>query len=241
MHLDAHVDLSILMPVFNEAGTVQRAIDDLRSADLRLEWELIVVDDGSTDGTRELVRQAGADARVRVLTHERNLGKGAAIRTAVSRARGEISTIFDADLEYSAEDLVSVVEPLVERRSNAVFGVRAFSRSSPSSSGFLLGNRLVTGVARVLFDTPFGDVMTCHKALRTSVFRSLGCRETGFAIEAEIAARLAQRGEPILEVPVRYTPRPRDHGKKLVALDGLRVVRTLLRCRVTRAPAVTSA
>ena len=233
----AQVDLSIIMPVFDEARTVRRAIDDVLGAGLPVRWELVVVDDGSTDGTREILRDSDWAGPVRVVFHGRNCGKGAAIRTGLEAARGEFSTIFDADLEYSANDLGRVARPLLEGRGDAVFGVRAFEGHSSHSFWYVVGNRLVTLAANVLFNVYFGDLMCCHKAARTELFRSLGCREAGFAVEAEIAARLAQRGERVYEVPVEYAARRTEEGKKLRASDGVRVLRTLLRCRLTPAAA----
>lgn len=227
-------DLSILMPVYNEVATVERAIDAVLDADLPMSSELIVVDDGSTDGTADVLKSRTWDPeRVRLHAHERNLGKGAAVRTALEDARGEFSTIFDADLEYAPEDLRTLLPPLVEGKTNAVFGVRAFDGYTSHSFLFVLGNRSVTLAANVLFNVYIKDVMTMHKAIRTDVFRSLPLREPGFAIEPEITARLLQRGERIYEVPVQYKARPTEEGKKLTWVDGLRVVRTLLRCRFT--------
>ena len=229
--------LSILMPVYNEARTVREAIGAVLDAELPTESELIVVDDGSTDGTREMLRQSDWGERVRIIFHERNLGKGAALRTALDEAQGEFSTIFDADLEYSASDLARVSQPLLEGKSNAVFGVRAFNGHSSHSFWYVVGNRLVTLAANLLFNVYFGDLMCCHKALRTTLFRSLRCRQAGFAIEAEIAVRLVQRRERVFEIPVEYTARLTEEGKKLRASDGLRTLFTLLRCRLTPAPA----
>jgi dolichol-phosphate hexosyltransferase len=223
--------LSIVMPVYNEEGTVGRAIGDVLDTRLPGEWELIVVDDGSTDGTAERVRALGGEPRVRLLSHGGNQGKGAAVRTGLAAARGELSAIFDADLEYSAGDLARVTEPLVAGRANAVFGVRAFDGHSSHSFLYVMGNRLVTLVANVLFNVYIGDLMCCHKAGRTTLLRSLGCRASGFGIEAEIAALLFRRRERIYEVPVEYTARLTEDGKKLRAADGLSVLITLLRCR----------
>ena len=228
--------LSILMPVYNEAGTVEQAIREVLDAELPLESELVLVDDGSTDGTAEVL--AGLDlpgGRVRILRHERNRGKGAAVRTALGSARGEVSAIFDADLEYRPEDLAPLMEPIQAGLTNAVFGERAFDGYTSHSFLFVLGNRGVTLAANILFNVYIRDLMTCHKVLRTEVFRSLPLREPGFGIEAEIAARLLQRGERIFELPVRYRARSNEEGKKLTATDGLRVLRTLVRCRLTPA------
>ena len=222
------------MPVFNEAATVGRAIDEVLAAEVGMELELIVVDDGSTDGTRELLDRTDWPDLVRVLKHDRNQGKGAAVRTALADARGEFSAIFDADLEYDPADLATLLPPLLSGDTNAVFGVRAFDGYTSHSFLFVLGNKGVTLVANVLFNVYLRDLMTCHKAIRTDVFRSLPLEASGFAIEPEIAARLLQRGERIFEVPVHYKARGSDEGKKLTAMDGLRVVATLVRCRLTR-------
>jgi glycosyltransferase involved in cell wall biosynthesis len=196
---------------------------------------VIVVDDGSTDGTRQIIDDADWPAdRVRVHAHPENRGKGAAVRTALADARGEIATIFDADLEYSPEDLNTLLPPLLEGTANAVFGVRAFDGFTSHSYLYVLGNRAVTFAANVLFNVYVKDLMTMHKAIRTDIFRALPLRERGFAIEAEITARLLQRGERIFEVPVRYKARASEEGKKLTWVDGVRTLRTLLRCRLTR-------
>jgi glycosyltransferase involved in cell wall biosynthesis len=220
------------MPVYNEAATVRQAIDDVLATDLGMESELIVVDDGSTDGTREELFSREWPERVRLFKHERNMGKGAAVRTALKEARGEVSAIMDADLEYDPEDLKTLLPPLDERRSNAVFGVRAFDGYTSHSFLYVMGNKLVTLVANVLFNVYLRDLMTCHKAIRTDVFRSLPLHASGFTIEPEITARLIQRGERIFEVPVRYRARSFDQGKKLTARDGLRVIGMLVRCRL---------
>src|SRR3954452_11616278 len=227
--------LSILIPVYNEAATVEQAVQALLDADLGLETELVVVDDGSTDGTGEIIGAAGWPTdRVRVHKHPQNQGKGAAVRTALAEARGEFATIFDADLEYEPADLRTLLPPLLDGTTNAVFGVRAFDGFTSHSFLYVLGNRAVTLAANVLFNVYLKDLMTMHKAIRTDVFQSLPLRERGFAIEPEIAARLLQRGERIFEVPVRYKARATAEGKKLTWVDGVRTMRTLLRCRLTR-------
>jgi glycosyltransferase involved in cell wall biosynthesis len=222
------------MPVYNEAGTVKQAIDEVLAADIGTDIELIVVDDGSTDGTLQILEGGHWPDTVRLLKHDRNQGKGAAVRTALAVARGEFSAIFDADLEYDPADLANLLPPLIAGNTNAVFGVRAFDGYTSHSFLYVLGNKGVTLVANVLFNVYLRDLMTCHKAIRTDVFRSLPLHESGFSIEPEIAARLLQRGERIFEVPVHYKARGSDEGKKLTGMDGVRVVVTLVRCRLTR-------
>lgn len=225
--------LSILMPVFNERATVEAAIDDALTAPLPVESrELVLVDDGSTDGTRELLASREWPGNVKVVHHERNLGKGAAVRTALGHATGEFAAILDADLEYRAADLADVLEPLVSGEANVVFGTRAWTSQSSFSFWYVVGNKAVTFATNVLYNCWISDVMTCHKAMRTALFRSLPLRERGFAIEPEIAARVLRSGERIHEVPIHYRARSREAGKKLTTMDGVRVLRTLLRCRL---------
>jgi glycosyltransferase involved in cell wall biosynthesis len=227
--------LSILMPVYNEHERVERAILEVLETELPSDFELIVVDDGSTDGTREILRGRQWDQRVRLFEHEHNQGKGAAVQTGLSHAKGEFSAIFDADLEYDPADLGLLMPPLLDGRANAAFGVRAFDGYTSHSFLFVLGNKGVTLACNVLFNVYLHDIMTCHKMIRTEVFRSLPLRSLGFAIEPEITARLVQHGERIYEVPVHYRARSTDEGKKLTALDGFRVIATLLRCRFSAA------
>jgi dolichol-phosphate hexosyltransferase len=223
--------LSILMPVYNERERVEQAIAEVLRTELTEEFELVIVDDGSTDGTREILRGGDWGERVRLFEHERNQGKGAAIQTALTHARGEFSAIFDADLEYDPADLGLLMPPLLDGRTNASFGVRAFDGYTSHSFLFVLGNKGVTLACNVLYNVYLHDIMTCHKMLRTDLFRSLSLRSAGFAIEPEITARLVQRGERIFEVPVHYRARSNEEGKKLTAVDGFRVIGTLLRCR----------
>jgi glycosyltransferase involved in cell wall biosynthesis len=225
--------LSVLMPVYNEERTAERAIRAVLDADIGMDKELIVVDDGSTDGTPGILSRLERETGARVFRHDRNRGKGAAVLTALSHARGEYSAIFDADLEYAPEDLGALLPPLAQGLTNAVFGVRAFDGYTSHSFLYVLGNKGVTLAANVLFNVYLRDLMTCHKAIRTDVFRSLPLRATGFTIEPEIAARLLQRGERIYEVPVSYKARSDAEGKKLNSMDGFRVIGTLLRCRFT--------
>jgi glycosyltransferase involved in cell wall biosynthesis len=227
------IDLSILMPVYDERATVERAIVAVLETDLGASYELIVIDDGSRDGTREILQRGSWPENVRLLAHDRNRGKGAAIRTGLAAARGTFTTILDADLEYLPSDIPKLLEPLMRGDAQAVFGTRAFRSHSAYSFWYVVGNRAVTLVANVIYNCWISDLMTGQKSIRTDLFRSLELRERGFAVEAEIMARLLGRRVRIYEVPVEYHARSREEGKKLTALDGLRVLRTLLRCKLT--------
>ncbi len=226
--------LSILMPVFNELATVERAIEDALTAELPVDRrELVVVDDGSTDGTRELLVGRAWPENARLVLHERNQGKGAAVRTALEHARCEFSAILDADLEYRASDLGPVIAPLLRGDASVVFGTRAWASHTAYSFWYVVGNKAVTLTTNVLYNCYISDVMTCHKAMRTELLPLAGAARTGIAIEPEIAARVLRAGEQIFEVPIEYRARTRAHGKKLTAFDGLRVVGALVRCRFT--------
>jgi glycosyltransferase involved in cell wall biosynthesis len=226
-------ELTILMPVFNERATIDDAIADALGAELPIAGrELVIVDDGSTDGTREYLRNLELGEAVQVVFHERNQGKGAAIRTALEHAHGRFSAVLDADLEYAASDLGPLLQPLLSGDAKVVFGSRAWTSQASFSFWYVVGNKSVTFATNLLYNSWISDVMTCHKAMSTELFRSLRLRERGFAIEPEIAARLLRSGVRIHEVPISYQARSREEGKKLTSLDGLRVLRTLLRCRV---------
>jgi glycosyltransferase involved in cell wall biosynthesis len=226
------LSLSVLMPIYNERATVREAIEQVLDVEFPVaETQLVVVDDGSTDGTAEVLAEGGWPQRVTVVSHERNRGKGAAIRTALVHARGTYAAIMDADLEYDPRDIVPLLERLMSGDSDAVFGTRGFQSHSAYSFWYVLGNKAVTLVANVLYNSWVSDIMTCHKVMRTDLLGSLDLNENGFAIEPEITARLLRAGVRIYEVPIKYRARTREQGKKLTSVDGLRVLITLVRCR----------
>jgi glycosyltransferase involved in cell wall biosynthesis len=225
--------LSILMPVYNERATVKEAIERVVATELPVERELIVVDDGSTDGTHEILTQTDWPATVSVHRHPHNRGKGAALHTALGAARGTWSTVIDADLEYDANDIRELLPRLISGEAEAVYGSRGFTSHAAYGFWYVLGNKGVTLAANVLFNSWVSDIMTCHKAMQTDLFRSLDLREQRFGVEGEITGRLLRRGVRILEVPVSYGARSREAGKKLTATDGLITLRTLVRCRIS--------
>jgi glycosyltransferase involved in cell wall biosynthesis len=229
-------DLSILIPVYNELATVQSAVDHVLATDYGVpEVELVIVDDGSTDGTSELLRELATDSRINLVVHERNAGKGEAIKTAIREANGTYAAIMDADLEYDPADIGKLLKPILAGEAEVVFGSRGFESHSAFSFWYVMGNKGVTLIANLLFNCYLGDIMTCHKVMPTAIWRELDLQCTGFDIEPEITGKVLAHGHRIFEVPVRYRARDRAEGKKLTAVDGLRVVRTLLECRVAMA------
>jgi glycosyltransferase involved in cell wall biosynthesis len=226
-------ELTIVVPVYNERVRVHQALEQIAAVDLAPgSFEVLVVDDGSTDGTSEILANGAWPDHVRVVSHPRNRGKGAALRTGVGEARGRWSAVMDADLEYNPAEIAGLLEPLKEGKADVAYGVRGFAAHSAFGFWYVMGNKFVTLAANVLYNAWLADIMTCQKVLPTELFRSLDLREDGFAIEPEITARVLTSGHRIFEVPITYAARTREEGKKLTVGDGLRVLRTLLRCRV---------
>ncbi len=225
-------ELSILMPAYNEEATIELAIERVLEAPLGVEsFELIVVENGSTDSTRSVLAGRQWPEQVRIVEVDRNKGKGDGVRHALAVASGTYSAILDADLEYDPADIAKLIEPLREGTADAVFGTRLFHAHSTFGFWYVLGGRAVNVAANALYNTWLSDLSSCHKAMATERMRSLRLREDGYTIEAEIGARLLRSGAVIYEVPVNYSARSREAGKKITVLDGLRMFWTLLRCR----------
>jgi dolichol-phosphate hexosyltransferase len=224
--------LSILMAAYNEEITIGRAVDKILKANYPCEIELIVVDDGSTDTTPMLLSRV-KDPRVMVCRHSANQGKGAALLTAASLATGTHILPFDADLEYVAEDIPRVLEPVLEGRCEVVYGVRLpGSNTVYRSYLYVAGNRLLTRMANVLFNARLSDLHTCLKLMPLVMLRSLDLREKGFGLDSEITARLLRRGIRPFEVPISYYGRSHAEGKKITWRDGVACTLILLRVRL---------
>lgn len=221
--------LSVLMPAYNEAATLAAAVKRVRSVDFPCDMELVVVDDGSTDGTRDIV--AGLEAPVITRRHEVNQGKGAAIRTAAAVATGDLAVIFDADLEYSPEDLLPMLHVLPDGEASVVFGTRTFGGASAYSFTYVMGNRLTTLAANVLFNSYITDMHCCLKLMPLSLMRELRVTSNGFGADTEITAKLLARGIRPYEVPVSYRARTHDEGKKVTWRDGVESLLILARTR----------
>ena len=220
----------MLIPVYNEERTLERLLDAVEE---RPEVsELVIVDDGSTDRTPEILSGRDFTIPVQVIRHERNRGKGAALRTAISAAKGEVALVQDADLEYDPAEFPLLLAPIERGRAEVVYGSRSFAAHSAYSFWFVIGNKLVTLWTNVLFNSYLSDMETCYKLMPLSVWRSLDLRSDGFDIEPEITAKLLKNGHRIYEVPISYAARGRVEGKKLTWRDGVAALWTLARIRI---------
>jgi glycosyltransferase involved in cell wall biosynthesis len=228
--------LSIIVPVYNEAATVRAVVDRLREIPLPLPREIVVVDDGSTDGTWEALRPLeGLDPALTLVRAPRNGGKGAAVRLGMARARGTIIAIQDADLELDPAQLAGLVQPILEGRSSVVYGSRFLGGRPDAPFATVAGNRFLTMVTNVLFAASLTDMETCYKIMAADVARSLDLESNSFDIEPEITGKLLRRGTRILELPIRFEPRSRAEGKKIRWRHGWTALGVLVKERF-RAP-----
>ncbi len=241
--------LSIIIPVYNEIGTIAEIIKRVRAVSLHiviwngetneaavnLEREIVVVDDGSVDGTRDYLRGLADDPDMQVVFHAVNQGKGAGVRTGLQNATGDIMLIQDADLEYDPRDYPHLLQPILEKRVKVVYGSRF--RGGPSKAMFfwhMVGNRFLTFVTNLLYNTILTDMETCYKVFTREVAQELRLQAKGWGFDPEITAQILRRGYRIYEVPIAYNGREFEEGKKISWRDGFTVLWTLFKYRVVR-------
>jgi glycosyltransferase involved in cell wall biosynthesis len=224
--------LSVIVPVYNERTTVVEVLRRMRAVELPdgIEREIIVIDDGSSDGTRDVLRQLG-DSTVRVMIHEGNRGKGAAVRTGIQVATGDYILIQDADLEYDPEDWPKMIAPVQRGRAQVVYGSRFTGERRNMLFLHWVGNRLLSLVTNMLYNTTLSDMETCYKLVDRSLMLDLGLRSNRFDIEPEITAKILKRRIRIYEVPISYTGREFDEGKKITWRDGFAALWALAKFR----------
>ena len=222
--------LSVLMPVYDEEKTLADAVSRVLAVPYPCDVELVVVEDGSKDRTREIL--AGlSDPRLSVFHHPVNRGKGAAIRTAAEQATGTHMIICDADLEYAPEEIPSLLSAVLEAQGQVVYGTRTFGSHTAYSFWYVIGNKAVTMFANVIFNCWISDLETCFKLMPLALYRELDIRSVGFGMEAELTGKLLRRGIRPFEVPISYRARSRQEGKKLTWKDGVEALWILLRIR----------
>jgi glycosyltransferase involved in cell wall biosynthesis len=224
--------VSFLVPAYNEAATIEPLLDAVWA--LELEKQLVVVDDGSTDGTAEIVERWREGRDGVVFLRQENRGKGAAVRAAIPHADGDISVIQDADLEYDPTDVPALIEPIERGLADVVFGSRLSGGRPQRAYLFwhLVGNRFLSLLTNVLYNTTLSDMETGYKAFRTEVLRSLDLRQNDFAIEPEITAKVCRRKLRVYELPIAYYGRTYAEGKKITWRDGFKAIRVLFGVRL---------
>jgi glycosyltransferase involved in cell wall biosynthesis len=228
------VQLTIVMPVYNEQARVATAVKQVLEVEFPCPYELVIVDDGSTDETPAILNSV-TDPRVRVI-RQRNQGKGGAVRTGAAQAQGDSLVILDADLEYDPRDIPRLLEPVLHDRAEVVFGSRQFGSHTAFSFWYVMGNKLVTTFANVVFNCYISDLETCYKLMPTALYRDLKVKSNGFGMEAEVTGKLLRRGVRPYEVPISYQARSRAEGKKITWMDGVEALWILVRERLRRRP-----
>ena len=223
--------LSVLVPIYNERATIERLLNEVVAVQTSLTVEVLACDDGSTDGTREILSKISLPG-VKVIFMDENVGRGGVIKHLWKVATGDVIVHQDADLEYDPQDYIPMLEPLLADRADVVYGSRF--KGSIEGMRFLnrIGNLTMTGAARLLYGVKVSDLMTCYKMYRSSLIKGVTIEANGFDFEAEFTARLAQRGARFTEVPVSFSGRTFEEGKKIRAFDAVRVMRELIRCKV---------
>jgi len=234
--------LSVIIPAYNERSTIEAVVRRVQAVNLSpMEKEIIVVDDGSRDGTTEVLKELSG---IRRISHERNAGKGAAVTTGIQTATGDIVLIQDADLEYHPEDYRTVIQPIVDGACDAVIGSRFVlykpkffgKRRSPYLTHYI-GNKLIVTVTNLLYRRHFTDYEGCYKAFTRTVLASTPVEAKGFEFDNELVCKLMRKGARIVEVPIHYTPRTYAHGKKINWRHGLIILWTIVKWRFLPIPA----
>lgn len=228
--------LSIIVPVYNEEKTIKNILEKIQRARLPVKKEVVVVDDGSTDNTKNILRKLKEENKnIRLVFHKQNKGKTAAIKTALKRIRGIFVIIQDADLEYNPVDYRKLLNVLLKReRCGAVYGSRFLKPHRPKYYYLYLGNKLLAFITNLLYGSKLTDIETCYKLFRTEVLKKIKLESKGFGFEPEITAKLLKRKSCICEVPISYHPRSFAEGKKIKWKDGIISLYILIKLRFTK-------
>ncbi|MBI1803932.1 MAG: glycosyltransferase family 2 protein [Ignavibacteriae bacterium] len=224
--------LSVIIPAYNEERTIRHILEKIFA--VPIEKQVIVVDDCSTDGTSKILQEYAVARKIDLVRHTKNSGKGSAIRTGIRYIEGEVVIIQDADLEYDPGDYPALIQPIVERRADVVYGSRVMNQAnSYSHFSFYLGGRLLSFLTNLLYHAHITDEPTCYKVFRTEVLKQIPLECTRFEFCPEVTAKVLKSGRQILEVPIRYYPRKKKEGKKIRWSDGLEAIWVLLKYRFT--------
>jgi glycosyltransferase involved in cell wall biosynthesis len=220
--------LSVIIPVYNEKDTIKLILDKVLA--VPIDKEVILIDDCSTDGSREILKGLNMD-KVKVVFHEKNKGKGAALRTGFQYMTGDIAIVQDADLEYDPMEMLKLIAPILEGKADVVYGSRFAGRADKMTFAHMLGNKVLTIATNVLYGTKLTDMETCYKMVKTPIIKSLTLRANRFDFEPEITAKLLKSGKRILEIPISYEGRNWTEGKKITWKDGIMALWSLVKYR----------
>jgi glycosyltransferase involved in cell wall biosynthesis len=227
------VKLSVVIPIYNECATLAELLARVRAVDV--EKEIVCVDDCSTDGTRQILAEEAARGDLVVVEHAENRGKGAAVQNGLQAVSGDVVVIQDADLEYDPQDYHVLLRPILAGRAKVVYGSRFLGGEHLAMRYWhSVGNKGLTLLTNMLYDTTLTDMETCYKTFTGDVARKLRLREPRWGFDPEITAQILRAGYRIYEVPISYAGREYEEGKKISWRDGFTVLRTLLRCRLSR-------
>lgn len=221
--------LSVILPVYNEKNTIEEIIK--RTEAVNLNKEIIIIDDYSNDGTREIIKEKINQKNIIKIFHSKNKGKGACIRSGLEKATGDIVIIQDADLEYDPEDYYKLVKPIMEGKASVVYGSRALGKCKYSYLRYALGGKFLSFLTNILYGSNITDEPTCYKLFKTELIKSLNLKCTGFEFCPETTAKILKRGYKIFEVPISYHPRKIEEGKKINWKDGIKAIWTLIKYR----------
>jgi glycosyltransferase involved in cell wall biosynthesis len=223
--------LSVLIPCYNELATLSEIVQRVSAVETGLEMEIIIVDDGSTDGTREIITKLASQGVVKAYFQPRNMGKGAAVKRALKESTGDIVLIQDADLEYDPADYPNLLRPILTGRSKAVYGSRFLGEHKAMYFWHSMGNQFLTLLTNILYDTTLTDMETCYKVVTGDIARRIRLTSPRWGFDPEMTARILRMGVRIYEVPISYNGREFHEGKKISWRDAFVVMATLIRCR----------
>ena len=222
--------LSIIIPVYNEKDTILEILKRVENVDLSLEKEIIIIDDGSVDGTKEILKKL--EGQYKILYHSKNQGKGAVLRTGFKQANGDFTLIQDADLEYDPKEYHQLLKPLIQNKADIVYGSRNLKDNPRFKKSYYWGVLFISWLTNILYGSNLTDVYTCYKVFKTPILKEMDLESNGFEFEEEITIKALKKKLRILEIPINYSPRSLKEGKKIKWWDGVKAIWAMLKYKI---------